>query len=231
MTIHSCTSTQVSQTLEGVGRAVGREAPLSAEDVAAGLKEALILGITRGSAQVSQIDGYLSNPTIKIPFPPDVKKVEDRVRQMGLGSEVDRFVTTLNRGAEEAAKEAAPIFVSAIRAMTIEDAWGILKGDQDAATQYLKRTTGQELFARFKPVIGSALKEVNATKYYGDIVSTYNQIPFVEKVNPDLEEYATNRAIDGLFHVVAQEELKIRENPSARTTDLLRRVFGSQDTN
>ena len=145
-----------------------------------------------------------------------------------MGSEVDRFVMTLNRGAEEAAKEAKPIFISAIKSMTIQDAWGILRGEPDAATQYLKRTTSAQLREKFKPVIQNALNKVNATKYYGDIVNTYNQIPLVQDVNPDLNEYATEKAMEGLFALIAKEEKNIRENPVARTTELLKKVFKEQ---
>ena len=151
------------------------------------------------------------------------------MRQIGLGGEVDKFVMTLNRGAEEAAKEAKPIFIAAIKQMTIEDAWGILKGDQDAATQYLKRTTTAQLKQKFEPVVESALNKVNATKYYTDIVTRYNNIPLVQKVNPDLNDYATDMAIQGLFTMIAKEEKNIRQDPIARTTDLLKRVFGSQN--
>jgi hypothetical protein len=177
---------------------------------------------------VSQVDGYFKNPQIKIPFPPDVKKVEDRLRQIGLGKEVDKFILTLNRGAEDAAKEAKPIFISAIRQMTIQDAWGILRGNDDAATQYLIRTTSAQLKEKFKPVIQNSLQKVNATKYYNDIVTRYNSIPMVQKVNPDLDDYATDKAIEGLFLMIAKEEKNIRADPAARTTELLKRVFGSQ---
>ncbi len=224
----ACTSTQINQTLGTIGDALGDE-KLTTEQVVSGLKEALIKGIDTGSAQASKLDGYFKNLQIKLPFPPDVKKVEDRLRQMGLGNEVDKFVMTLNRGAEEAAKEAKPIFVTAIRSMTIQDAWGILKGNDDAATQYLIRTTSAQLKTKFQPVIKSALDKTSATKYYGDLVNTYNKIPLVEKVNPDLEGYATDRAIEGLFLLIAQEEKKIRVDPLARTTDLLKKVFAQQD--
>jgi hypothetical protein len=223
-----CTSAQINQTLGDVNKTLGSGAPLTTEEVASGLKEALIKGISNGSDIVSQLDGYFKNPEIKIPFPPEVKKVEDRLRQIGLGGEVDKFVMTLNRGAEEAAKEAKPIFISAIRQMTIQDAWGILKGEPDAATQYLKRTTSSLLKEKFKPVVQTSLDKVQATKYYGDIVTRYNQIPMVQKVNPDLNEYATDKAIEGLFIMIAKEEKNIRANPAARTTEILRRVFGSQ---
>jgi hypothetical protein len=201
---------------------------LSTEEVALGLKEALTNGVSKGSDLVSQIDGYFKNPEIKIPFPPEVKQVESRLRQIGLGGEVDKFVLTLNRGAEDAAKEAKPIFVEAVRQMTIQDAWSILKGEQDAATQYLKKSTSALLKEKFKPIIQNSLNKVNATKYYGDLVNSYNRIPMVQKVNPDLDEYATDRAIEGLFVMIAKEEKNIRENPLARTSELLKKVFGSQ---
>lgn len=225
----ACTSAQINQALGDVNKTLGgSSAPLTTADVAQGLKEALIKGISTGSDLVSQVDGYFKNPEIKIPFPPEVKKVEERLRQIGLGNEVDKFVMTLNRGAEDAAKQAKPIFIEAIRAMTIEDAWAILRGDDDAATQYLQRTTSGLLREKFKPVIQQSLNKVNATKYYGDIVTRYNQIPLVQKVNPDLDDYATDKAIEGLFVMIAREEKNIRDNPVARTTELLKRVFGSQ---
>lgn len=228
LVLTACTSAQLNQTMGEVNKALGKDAPLTTAEVAEGLKQALINGISNGSNMASQLDGYFKNPKIKIPFPPEVKKVEDKLRQIGLGSEVDKFVMTLNRGAEDAAKEAKPIFVAAIKQMTIQDAWSILRGSDNAATEYLKRTTSSLLYDKFKPVIQSSLNKVNATKYYGDIVTRYNKIPLVEKVNPDLTDYATNKAMDGLFILIAEEEKKIRENPVARTTELLKKVFGAQ---
>jgi len=224
----ACTTAQINQTMGEVNKALGSQSSLTTAEVAEGLKEALINGITNGSNTASQIDGYFKNPKIKIPFPPDVKKVEDKLRQIGLGNEVDKFVMTLNRGAEDAAKEAKPIFISAIKQMTIQDAWSILKGSDNAATEYLRKTTSAQLYEKFNPVISNSLNKVNATKYYGDIVNTYNKIPLVEKVNPDLDDYATNKAMDGLFTLIAEEEKKIRVDPVARTTELLKRVFGAQ---
>jgi len=224
----ACTSAQINQTIGDVNKAMGSEAPLTTAEVAEGLKEALIKGISTGSDLASQVDGYFKNPEIKIPFPPEVKKVEDKLRQIGLGGEVDKFVMTLNRGAEDAAKEAKPIFITAIRSMTIQDAWGILNGQPDAATQYLKRTTTPQLKEKFKPVIKNSLNKVSATKYYGDIVNTYNKIPFTEDVNPNLDDYATEKAIEGLFSLIAKEEKNIRQDPLARTTELLKKVFGAQ---
>lgn len=223
----ACTSAQINQALNDANKMMNGEKPLTTAEVVEGLKEALVNGISKGSDQVSQLDGYFKNPEIKIPFPPDVKKVEDRLRQLGLGGEVDKFVMTLNRGAEDAAKEAKPIFIAAIKQMTIEDAWGILRGYPDAATQYLKRTTSPLLKEKFRPVIQNSLDKVNATKYYGEIITRYNSIPLVQKVNPDLNEYATDLAMQGLFTMIAKEERNIRENPVARTTELLKRVFGS----
>jgi len=201
---------------------------LSSEEIAQGLKEALTNGISKGSDQVSRLDGYFKNPEIKIPFPPEAKKAEEKLRQIGMGSEVDKFVLALNRAAEDAAKEAKPIFVAAIKSMTIQDAAGILKGKPDAATQYLKRTTSPALKEKFKPVVQNSLNKVNATKYYKDLINTYNKIPLVQKMNPDLDDYATDKAIEGLFVMIAKEEKNIRSNPVARTSELLKKVFGNQ---
>ena len=226
--LSACTTAQINQAISDANKAIGGDKPLTTAEVAEGLKEALIKGISNGSDLASQLDGYFKNPEIKIPFPPDVKKVEDRLRQLGLGSEIDKFVMTLNRGAEDAAKEAKPIFISAIKQMTIDDAWAILRGEPDAATQYLKRTTSVQLKEKFSPVIQTSLDKVSATKYYGEIVSRYNSIPLVQRVNPNLNDYATDMAIQGLFTMIAKEEKNIRQDPLARTTELLKRVFGSQ---
>ncbi len=201
---------------------------VNSEEIGDALKEALTKGISKGSDLVSQVDGYLKNSEIKLPFPPEAKNAEVKLRQLGLGNDVDKFIVTLNRAAEDAAKEAKPIFVSAIKQMTIQDAAGILKGEQDAATQYLNRTTSPSLKDKFKPVIKNSLEKVNATKYYSDLINTYNKIPLVQKMNPNLDDYATNKAIEGLFIMIAKEEKNIRNNPGARTTELLKRVFGSQ---
>ena len=214
-------------SLDKLKKAVKGES-LSTEEVAAGLKEALTKGASKGSDLVSQVDGYFKNAEIKIPFPPEVQKVETKLRQMGMGDQVDKFVLALNRGAEDAAKEAKPIFVTAIKQMTIQDAWSILKGEDDSATQYLKRTTTSQLTEKFKPVIQKSLEKTNATKYYKDLVTTYNKIPLVQKVNPNLDDYATEKAISGLFVMVAKEEKSIRDNLTARTTELLKKVFSAQ---
>lgn len=225
LSITACTTQQINQTLGGV---LGESQEVSTAEVAQGLKEALTVGISKGAQQAAQQNGYFGNPRLKIPFPQDVQRVEQRLRQLGLGSEVDKFVLSLNRGAEKAAAEAKPVFITAIKNMTIQDAWNILRGTDDAATQYLMRTTTDELRNRFQPIVAQSLSEVNATRYYTNLVTTYNRIPGVQKVNPDLERYATDKAIEGLFLLVADEEKNIRENPVARTTDLLRRVFAKQ---
>lgn len=219
---------QLDKLINDAKKAVGTPKALTKEEVANGLKEALVNGITKGTDLTSKMDGYFKNPEIKIPFPKDVKKVEDKLRQLGMGSEVDRFVLTLNRGAEEAAKEAKPIFISAIKQMSIDDAFAVLKGQPDAATQFLKRTTSAQLKEKFKPVVQTNLDKVNATKYYGDLISNYNRIPFISKVNPNLNDYATDMAIQGLFTMIAKEEKSIRQDPAARATELLKKVFGSK---
>ncbi|MBK9507974.1 MAG: DUF4197 domain-containing protein [Cytophagaceae bacterium] len=213
--------------LGNVVNAVLSGAPLSEQEISAGLKEALSVGINLGADKASATDGFFLNPAIKILLPPEVQKVESTLRSIGLGGEVDKFMLSLNRGAEQAAQEAKPIFISAIKQLTITDAINILKGEKDAATQFLRRTTSPQLVQAFEPIMVNSLNKTNATKYYGDIAGTYNKIPFVKQINPDLKGYATQKAIDGLFILVAQEEAKIRENPLARTSELLKRVFGS----
>jgi len=225
--LSACTAAQIQQAQQ-VYNDYSQDDKLTDADVGSGLKEALVQGITKGSNSASAADGFFKNSLIKIPFPPEAQKVEAKLRQLGMGSEVDKFILTLNRGAEAAAKEAKPIFVSAITSMTIQDAWGILKGEPNAATNYLKKTTSSQLTAKFKPVMQSALSKNNATKYYSDLVNTYNKVPFVDKVNPNLDDYATSLALKGLFTLVEKEEGNIRKNPTARATDLLKKVFGQQ---
>ncbi|ALW83715.1 hypothetical protein AUC43_00500 [Hymenobacter sedentarius] len=199
---------------------------LSNTEAASGLKEALLQGIGKGADQASQTDGFYLNRLIRIPFPPDAQRVANTLRTIGLGSQVDKFELSLNRGAEDAARSAKPIFISAIKSLTFSDVWNILTGQKDAATQYLKRTTSSQLTAAFTPIMQQSLDKVGATRYYTDLATRFNQIPLVTPVQPDLNQYATGKAVDGLFTLIAQEEANIRENPVARTTELLRRVFG-----
>lgn len=215
--------------LEAVTKpSTGTSGSLTNSDIASGLKEALRIGASNGANQASRIDGYFKNPLLKIAFPPEAQKVATTLRQLGFNKQVDQFELSLNRAAEDAAKKAAPVFVKAITSMSIQDAVGILRGSNDAATQYLRRTSGQQLVSEFTPIIDSTLQKNNATRYYTSLVNTYNKVPLVQKVNPNLTQYATNKAVDGLFILVAQEEQKIRENPAARVSDLLKRVFGRQ---
>lgn len=192
-----------------------------------GLQEALIQGIKKGVEIVSKTDGYLGNPLIKIPFPQEFSMVEGAVRKIGLGNVADQAVTSMNRAAEQAASDALPIFLDAIKQLNFTDVMSILSGSNDrAATDFLQRTTSDQLVQKFKPTISDALGKVEATRYWGQIMGAYNQIPLVQKVNPDLPDYVTKRAIEGLFTMVAQEEKNIRQNPVARTTDVLQQVFG-----
>jgi hypothetical protein len=221
------TLNQASQILtqSGIGN------PTSGE-IALGLKQALELGTSNSSERLSATDGFFGNMAIKLIFPPEAQKVERTLRGLGLNSLADNVILSLNRAAEDAATEAKPIFISAIRQMTIADATNILLGRQDdAATNYFKRVTSDELRSKFRPIIESSLTKVGATRYWGDVISRYNQVPFVTKVNPDLQAYVTQKAIDGLFVEIAQEELRIRSNISARSTSLLQKVFGYADRN
>jgi hypothetical protein len=199
---------------------------LTEKDAADGIREALVKGTGTSVALVSKTDGYFLNPEIRIPFPESEKTIESKLRAIGLGSKVDEMIKTMNRAAEDAAKSAEPIFVSAIRGMNISDALQIIRGKNDAATQYLAKTTTPELKSKFSPVIKSSLDKVDATRLWAELIKAYNQVPFVAKKNPDLTAYVTEKAISGLFTMIAKEELKIRQNPVARTTELLKKVFG-----
>ncbi len=199
---------------------------LTEKDAVSGIKEALVKGTGASVSLVSKLDGYFANPEIKIPFPENARMIESKLRSIGLGSKVDEVILSINRAAEDAAKEAGPIFVSAIQNMSISDALRIVSGNNDAATQYLSRTTTPGLKAKFNPVVKTSLDRVNATRLWEDAIKAYNQIPFVTKQNPNLTEYVTDKAISGLFVMIAKEELKIRQNPAARTTEILRKVFG-----
>lgn len=200
---------------------------LSEKDAADGIREALVKGTGESVKLVSNVDGYFGNPEIKIPFPSEAKEIESKLRSMGMGKKVDEVVLSLNRAAEDAGNEAKPIFVDAIKGMSIKDAINIVKGENDAATKYLNRTTSPQLNAKFQPVIKKSLDKVDATRQWEELVKTYNKIPFVKKMNPDLPAYVTGKAIDGLFIMVAKEELKIRKDPMARTSEILKKVFGN----
>ena len=223
-----CSEKELREAYEIVN-ASAEEIPLTREEVAAALRDSLARGISKGALIASAKNGYLGNSKLRIEFPPDVKRVEKTLRDLGFDDELERFVRQLNRAAEQAAAQARPIFIEAITSMSIGDDFALLHGEADAATQYLRRTTGDQLYAAFRPIVAEKLEQTSATRYYGDIIRRYNRIPFVEQADPDLTGYATERAIDGLFVLIAEEEANIRANPRARTTQLLRRVFGSLD--
>jgi hypothetical protein len=200
---------------------------LTEKDAADGIKEALVNGTGESVKMVSALDGYWGNPEIKIPFPAEAKDMESKLRSMGMGKKVDEFNESMNRAAEKAATEAKNIFIAAIKNMTVRDAINIVKGTDNAATMYLKNNTSPELISKFKPIIKTSLDNVNATKYWSDLITVYNKLPFIKKMNPDLPQYVTQKAIDGLFIMIAKEELKIRKDPAARTSELLKKVFGN----
>ncbi|MBK9026194.1 MAG: DUF4197 domain-containing protein [Saprospiraceae bacterium] len=162
------------------------------------------------------------------PFPPEAAAMESKLRSLGMNKQVDDFILTVNRAAEEAAKQSAPIFIDAVKGMTITDGINILRGADTAATGFLRQKTSAQLQSRFTPVVHSATQKVDVTRYWNPLITTYNKIPFVTKLNPDLDAYITQRALQGLFYLVAQEEIKIRKEPSARVTALLQKVFGSK---
>jgi len=205
-----------------------KDSSLKTTDVVSGLKDALKVGTERSTTQLSAVDGYFKNAAIKILMPPEAQKAENTLRKAGLGSYVDSTIKSMNRAAEDAAKSATPIFVDAIKQMTFEDAWNILRGSDSAATLYLRNKTSPALMAAFKPIIDQSLAKIDATKYWNSTFSTYNKLPFVKKVNPDLAAYVTQKALWGIFYQVALEEQKIRKDPAAQTTDILKKVFGGK---
>lgn len=198
---------------------------LSTSTIANGLKEALQVGAERGTAKLSSVDGFFKDAAIKILMPEEAKKVEQTLRTIGMGKQVDNAILSMNRAAEDASKSAAPIFINAIKQMSIQDAAGILKGGDFAATDYLKSKTSNSLTEAFRPVIEQSLGKVNATRYWSTIFSTYNQFA-LQKVNPDLSAYVTEKALSGIFHEIGLQEQKIRKDPMAQTTELLKKVFG-----
>ncbi len=200
---------------------------LTEAEAAGGIREALSQGVVKGIGFLNKTDGFFGNQFYKLLLPPDAKKIENTLRDLGLGKKVDQAILQINRAAEDAVGYAKPIFVNAIREMTIMDAINIVRGPKDAATNYFREKTTQKLIVAFSPSIRSSLDKLNATRYYADIVNTYNSFPTTfNKINPDLPSYVVGKAVDALFDQIAKEEANIRENPLARTTDLLRKVFG-----
>lgn len=232
-TVNSGSGSPVDNVVGAIGGLIGASGSGSmSNDLAAnGLKEALNVGTELAANNLGRVDGFLANAAVKILFPPEARKVESTLRSLGMNSVCDQVITSVNRAAEAAVVEAKPIFVEAIKQMTITDAINILTGEKDTATQYLMRTSGQALMAKFEPIIQSNLQKTNATKYWSDAVNAYNAVPFVQKLNPNLSQYVTQKASDGIFLMVAQEEAKIRENPTQRIGTLLQDVFGWADKN
>lgn len=214
---------------EIVDTSISQPAALSSAEIASGLKQALEFGITEGATKLSQTDGYFKS-AYKILLPPEARKVTEKLKSVPGFSNVENIILEkINRGAEDAAKKAAPIFKNAITSMTFNDALGILMGNQNAATQYLQKATTNQLYAEFNPVIAESLDKFSARKYWADAVNAYNKIPLVEKANPDLDDYVTKQALTGLFSMVEKKEIEIRTNIASRTTDLLKKVFAKQD--
>ena len=194
-----------------------------------GIKEALSQGLVKAVLQLNKEDGFFKDQFYKILMPPDAQKVVNTLRDIGMGSLVDKAILQINRGAEDAVGYAKPIFVDAIKSMTISDAIGLLKNGDTSATHFFRMKTTDKLMAAFLPVIKSSLDKVNATRYYGDVINTYNNFPTTfKKINPDLPGFVTEKATAALFDQVAKEEVNIRQNIAARTTDLLRKVFGAK---
>ncbi len=204
----------------------GNGSSLSSEEIIAGLKEALSKGANNSAGKLSQVDGFLADAAVKILMPEQVQKVEKKMRMLGMGKMVDNAILSMNRAAEDAAKSAAPIFLDAIKGMSISDALNILRGPDTAATGYLKKSTTNPLTEAFRPVIETSLAKVDATKYWKDVFSVYNKFSS-EPVNTDLSAYVTERSLKGIFYYVAEEEKKIRKDPAARGTELLKKVFGN----
>lgn len=214
------------QQAAGMGSVSTNDSTPTNSEINSGIKQALQIGVEDGVKQVSAVNGYFNNPLIKIMFPPNAVKVENTLRNIGLGSLCDKVELSLNRAAEDAAKQATPIFLNALKQMTLGDAMNVLTGPDTAATAYFRRTTTNQLTAQFRPVISKSLNQANATKYWNDVTTQYNKIPFVKPVNTDLTAYVTQQAINGLFVVIGQKEKQIREQLGARTTPLLQKVFG-----
>lgn len=234
LAIIGCTEEEITKDLGSVlNSGNNSEKGLTNDQVIAGLKEALVVGTGNSSAGASATDGFFKNAKIALPFPPDAIKVKEKLEGIpGMQPKIDQFVLTLNRAAEEAAKEAKPIFTNAVTSMTVQDGFAILKGNDNAATKYLEDKTSSSLYTAFKPKVTEAINKVQLTKYWEPLITKYNQLTALtggDKINPDLDDYVTKRAMSGLFTLIADEELKIRKDPVARVTDILKSVFGSLD--
>jgi len=220
----------LTDILKEAGRLAGTPAPgASTADVAtsaSGIKEALAIGTERAVKSLSKVNGYFGNAAVKILMPPKLQQVAEVARMAGYQQQVDEFILSMNRAAEAAAPRAARYFGDAIRAMTLSDVRGILTGGDTAATDYFRRQTNDQLYAEFKPVVSQKVGEAGVARAYRNMMGRYESLPMMGKLSLDLDDYVTNKALDGLFYTVGQEEKKIRTNPAARTTELLKKVFG-----
>lgn len=225
-----CLLTSQAQSLSNLLKPskTGSLAGLQQDEIAKGLKEALQVGADKTIQQLTQTDGFFGNAAIKILMPPEAEKIEKSLRSLGFNKQVDDAILTMNRAAEDAAKQAAPLFVKAIQEISLEDAIGILKGDDKAATSYLQGKTNTALTAAFRPSIEQSLEKTGATKQWNSIVTQYNKFTF-KKINPDLAGYVTEKSLSGIFTQIALEEQQIRKDPLARSSDLLKKVFGKSN--
>ena len=223
LSFHSCAELQ--QVVNQLPDATG----ISNDEIASGLREALNMGIDKQVTKLTQKDGYFKNELVKILLPEELQKVDKALRDIGLSSLADEGLKVLNRAAEDAVKEATPIFVDTVKEITFTDAKNILLGNDDAATQYLTTKTQTSLYDKFHPVINDSFKKVGADQIWENLITRYNSIPFANNVNPDLTDYVTGEALEGVYTMIAVEEKEIRNKISSRTTDLLRKVFALQD--
>jgi len=214
--------------LKSVKEAAGVGGGLSQSKIVEGLKEALEIGTGNAVGLVSKLNGYYKNSNIKIPLPGAVQKVEKILRGVGYGSQVDAFELSMNQAAEKAAPEAKALFVDTIKQMSFDDARKILDGKDNAATLYFKDKTWDRLYEKFEPIVNSTMSQVGVTSYYQELDKKVRSIPFADSMSFDLDKYVTDGALDGLFYMVEQEERKIRQDPAARVTDLLKDVFGGK---
>jgi Protein of unknown function (DUF4197) len=222
--LFSCAEMQ--QVLDQLPQGTG---VLSQAEIGNGLKEALNNGITKQVSKLTATDGFFKNETVKILLPEELQTVDKKLRQIGMGKLADEGLKVINRAAEDAVKEATPIFVDAVKQMSFNDAKNILMGNESSATTYLQNTTSTALYTKFNPVIKNSYTKVGADKVWKEIITKYNSIPLVKKVNPDLTDYTTKKAMEGVFKMIAVEEKDIRTNLASRSSDLLRKVFALQD--
>ena len=223
-TLISCAEMQ--QVLDQLPQGTG---VLSQAEIGSGLKEALNNGITKQVSKLTATDGFFKNEAVKILLPEELQTVDKKLRQIGMSKLADEGLKVINRAAEDAVKEATPIFVDAVKQMSFNDAKNILMGNESSATTYLQNTTSTALYTKFNPVIKNSYTKVGADKVWKEIITKYNSIPLVKKVNPDLTDYTTKKAMEGVFKMIAVEENDIRTNLASRSSDLLRKVFALQD--